>query len=297
MKIHLNGQIVDAADAHIGVEDAGFQHAVGLFETMAAYNGTVFRLAEHLDRLAASADQLGLTRDLNRNALITAVNEALAANDMTEARIRLTVTAGEVSMLRPPSEPPQPTVVVIATPPTQYDPKYFDDGVLVTMASPMANPFDPMAGHKTLNYWPRLRALRQSATAGASETILLNITNHLACGAISNVFIIKDDTLLTPFARGEEVEGALPAPVLPGITRAAVIELADQVKLKVERKMLTVDDLLEADEAFLTNSSWLLLPINRVEQKLIGGEGKVGEHTKALRAALLKTVAAECGIN
>ena len=176
----------------------------------------------------------------------------------------------------------------MATPPTQYDPKYFDDGVLVTIAGPMANPFDPMAGHKTLNYWPRLRALRQSATAGASETILLNITNHLACGAISNVFIIKNDTLLTPFARGEEVEGALPAPVLP---------LADQVKLKVERKMLTVDDLLDADEAFLTNSSWPLLPINRVEQKLIGGDGKVGEHTKALRAALLKTVAAECGVN
>ena len=73
--------------------------------------------------------------------------------------------------------------------------------------------------------------------------------------------------------------------------------MADQVKLKVERKMLTVDDLLDADEAFLTNSSWLLLPINRVEQKLIGGKGKVGEHTKALRAALLKTVAAECGVN
>jgi len=281
MKIHLNGQLIDGEAATLSVEDAGFQHAVGLFETMAAFNGVVFRIEDHLDRLLASAEVLGLTRQLDRGALATAVHEAVAGNELVDARVRLTVTAGEVSMLKPVgSDPPRPTVLAIATPPTQYDPKYFEQGVLVTIAGPMANPFDPMAGHKTLNYWPRLRALRQSATAGAGETIVLNVTNHLAGGAISNAFLVKDNALLTPIARGEEGDGALPAPVLPGITRAAVIEIAERVGLEVQRKMLSVDDLL---------------PVTKIEQASVG-DGEVGKHTKALREALLKLVASACGL-
>ena len=158
-------------------------------------------------------------------------------------------------------------MVVTAAPPTQYDAGFFEQGITALIARPGANPFDPAAGHKTLAYWSRLRTLRQAAAAGAGEAIWLNVTNHLASGAVSNLFIVKDETLLTPYARGEEVPEALPAPVLPGITRAAVIELAHTLDLPVQRRMLSVNDLLEADEVFLTNSSWLVLPVSRVEKK------------------------------
>ncbi|MCG8512001.1 MAG: aminotransferase class IV, partial [Rhodospirillales bacterium] len=152
--------------------------------------------------------------------------------------------------------------------------------------------FDPTAGHKTLSYWQRLRTLRQAASVGAGEAIWLNISNHLASGAISNAFLVKDGELNTPIARGEEPEGGLPAPVLPGITRAAVIELAERERIAVKKQMLSIEDLLEADEVFLTNSSWLMLPVTKVEQKVIG-DGKVGPMTHMLREALLMTVQSE----
>lgn len=293
MRIFVNGKLVPAEEAVIHVEDAGLQHAVGLFETMLARHGRVFRLRQHLERLAKSAVELGLVRRLEIEPLAQVVNQTVAANDLKEARVRLTLTAGRVSMLRPAGAPePMPSLIVVAVPPLVYDPKYFEEGVMVLIGPAGANPFDALAGHKTLSYWGRLRTLRQAASVGAQEVIWLNVSNHLASGAVSNVFVVKNGKLLTPFARGEEVSGALPAPVLPGITRAAIIELAQQKGIEVERRMLSVWDLLEADEVFLTNSSWQVLPVVAVERKEIGG-GKVGPMTRDLRQALLELIEKE----
>lgn len=297
MKVHLNGSIVPAEQATLPFDDAGFQHAIGLFETMAAVRGKVFRLSQHLDRLARSAAELGLARQLDTAPLAQAVADTLAANALADARIRLTITPGSVSMLRPTpaDQPPPMTVLVVATPPTAYDPAYFDKGITAIVASPgvAANPFDPMAGHKTLAYWSRLRTLRQAASVGAGEALWLNVTNHLASGSVSNLLLVKNGQILTPYARGEEVAQALPAPVLPGITRAAVLELAATLGIPLHRRMLTITDLLEADEVFLTNSSWHLLPVTRIEQKPIAG-GEVGPITRQLRAALLDLIDREC---
>jgi branched-subunit amino acid aminotransferase/4-amino-4-deoxychorismate lyase len=289
MQVYLNGDMVDAGGARISIEDAGFTHAVGLFETMAARNGHVFRMDAHLARMNESAQQLGLARQLDVETLGQAVMRTLEHNKLSEARVRLTVTAGAVSLLRPADVPPQPTVLVNTTEPTQYDPAYFDQGIKALIAPPGANPFDPLAGHKTLAYWARLRTLRQAAAAGAGEAIWLNVTNHLASGAVSNIFLVKDRALLTPFARGEEVTGALPAPVLPGITRAAVLEIAGRMDIPIHKRMLDVNDLLEADEVFLTNSSWHVLPVTSVEKKSVSN-GKVGQVTEQLRQSLLEMI-------
>ena len=290
----INGNMFPPDEASVRVDDAAFQHAVGLFETMAATHRRVFRLNEHLARLARSAAELGLTRELDTAALGEAVRKAIEHNGAERARIRLTLTPGPISLLNHQAEQtPQPTVAVTATEPVGYDPRYFERGITVAIAGPLANPFDPLAGHKTLAYWGRLLTLRQAAAlpGGAGEAIWLNITNHLASGAVSNLFLVKDGTLYTPFARGEEVPEALPAPVLPGITRAAVIEIAEREKIPVKRKMLNVEDLLGADEVFLTNSSWLVLPVSRVEKKQIGGDGSgVGAITRELRRHLLELV-------
>lgn len=293
MKIFVNGALVEADQAKLSVEDSGLQHAVGLFETMAAFHGKVFRLRPHLQRLSDSAKALGLAKQVDVDAMVEPIMRTLNANELTEARIRLTLTAGTVSMLKGgDTAPPRPSIVIVATPPTQYDPAYFETGIRVVVGMPIANPFDDLAGHKTLSYWGRLRLLRQAAAAGAGEAIVLNVTNHLASGTVSNVFLVKDDTLFTPFARGEEVEGALPAPVLPGITRAAIIGIAQQLDIKVERRMLSVDDLLDADEAFLTNSSWQVLPVTSVEKANIS-DGAVGPMTKQLRQAMMELIEAE----
>ena len=185
-----------------------------------------------------------------------------------------------------------PTLLIVPNEPTAYDPAYFDDGITVLIAPAGANPFDPMAGHKTLNYWPRLRTLRQAASVGAGEAIWLNVTNHLASGAISNIFLVKDGKLLTPIARGEEIDKSLPAPVLPGVTRATVIEIAESQGIEVIKQMLTIEDLLAADEVFLTNSSWHILPVSHVEKTAIHN-GKAGSLSKQLRQALLEIIAME----
>ncbi len=291
MQVWLNGQMVDAAAASVSVEDAGLQHGVGLFETMAARHGRVFRLDDHLARMTASGQALGLALP-PASDLRHAVEQTLAANHLDRARLRLTVTPGSVSLLRGEHPAPAPTVLVIATPPIEYDPAYFDKGVTVIVAGPLANPFDPMQGHKTLAYWGRLRSLREAAAAGAAEAIWLSVTNHLAEGAVSNVMLVKDGTLLTPIAHGEEVEGAIPAPVIPGITRAAVIQLAEAAAIPVKRRMLAIADLLDADEVFLTNSSWNILPVTRVEKRSISS-GQVGPITRTLTEKLDALIDAE----
>ncbi len=294
MQISLNGKMIDDQQAKISVTDAGLQHGVGLFETMGVYHGRVFRLEAHLNRLLSSVRQLGLARDVNLDEYRQAVRQTIQYNHLERARLRLTVTGGSVSLLESDSSgrSSKPTVLVVAQDPTTYDPGYFEQGILAVIGPAKANPFDILAGHKTLSYWHRLMTLRQAAAVGSGEVIWLNTTNHLASGAVSNIFLVKDEQLWTPYARGEEVDRALPAPVLPGVTRAAVMDVAAVMGIPVNRKMLGVSDLLGADEVFLTNSSWLVLPVTRIEQKSIGG-GQVGPMTHQIRTAVLKLVERE----
>lgn len=296
MKTYLNGQMLDDSQALISAQDAGFQHAVGLFETMFATHGKVFRLDQHLDRLKRSAAELGLAADMATEPLAEAIQQTLTSNELENARLRLSVTAGTLSMLRSADGEDAlkviQTVCIQASEPTAFAPGYFDQGVRVRLYGQGANPFDITAGHKTLNYWARLRSLRQAAASDCGEAIWLSVTNHLASGAVSNIMLVKDGELLTPIARGEEMPEALPAPVLPGITRQAVIDAAESQGITVKKQMLSVEDLLEADEVFLTNSNWKVLPVVAVEQKDIA-DGKVGPITQSLRQAVLAMVEAE----
>lgn len=296
MKTYLNGQMLDDSQALVSSQDAGFQHAVGLFETMFATHGKVFRLDQHLDRLKRSAAELGLAADMATAPLVEAIQQTLTANELEDARLRLTVTAGTLSMLKSDDGEDAlkviQTVCVQASEPTAFAPGYFDQGVRVRLYGQGANPFDITAGHKTLNYWARLRSLRQAAASDCGEAIWLSVTNHLASGAVSNIMLIKDGELLTPIARGEEKPEALPAPVLPGITRQAVIDAAEAQGITVKKQMLSIEDLLEADEVFLTNSNWKVLPVVAVEQKDIA-DGKVGPITQSLRQAVLAMVESE----
>lgn len=295
MLTYLNGQMLPDDQALVSSQDAGFLHGVGLFETMFAQRGRVFRLDQHLARLKQSASELGLSSEMDTAPLADAVQQTITENKLDHARLRLTVTAGTLSMLKGEDGDAlriRQTVCVQASEPTAFAPGYFDQGVRVRLYGQGANPFDITAGHKTLNYWARLGSLRHAAAADCAESIWLSVTNHLACGAVSNVMLVKDGRLLTPIARGEEKPDALPAPVLPGITRAAVIELAEGQGIEVHRRMLTVEDLLDADEVLLTNSNWKVLPVVAVEQKDIG-DGKVGEITRSLREALLKLIEEE----
>lgn len=316
--VFLNGRFIAQDEAAVSAFDAGFQHGVGLFETMSARldeagQAKIFRLEAHLERLSESARILGLSTQLRIHALAEAVATTVERAALPKARVRLTITGGDLNLLArraaaslegaaPPPSRVDPTILIVAQPATQYPPEMFERGISAVIGDARINPLDPMSGHKTLTYWGRLRELQAAATKHAGEAILFMVSNHLAGGCVSNIFLYTGGSLLTPIARGEEelVAGQgshsagdiprlqtgalLPSPVLPGITRQWVADWAADQQVPTIRRMLTIDDLLAADEVFLTNSSWGVLPVVQVEQEQIGS-GAVGGLTADLRRA------------
>lgn len=298
--VFIDGVFVGRDEARVSAFDAGLQHGVGLFETLLALRGPegarVLHLHEHVERLRASAVALGLSESLRGPALEEAVRRTAAKAFEDHAgidrlRVRLTITGGDLNMLaRGEASHGTPGVLVVAQPATAYPPAMFAQGVLATIADLRANPFDPTQGHKTLNYWARLRDLQAAGAKGAAEALVFSITNHLVGGCVSNAFVVRDGVLLTPIARGEEdalasgergdegdaptprkVGAVLPSPCLPGIVRRWVMDWALAEGIECRRRMVTLDDVLRGEDLFLTNSSWGVLPVVRVEAERIAG--------------------------
>lgn len=306
MDVWLNGELVAEEDANISVFDSGLQHAVGLFETMYARNNHIFRVDQHMSRLTDSAKTLLMSTRLQPEALAEAAERLVVHSHLDEARIRLTVTGGNMNMLRQSEDGHvDPTILIVAQPPTPYPDIFFSEGVEITIASGRTNPWTQMAGHKTLNYWPRIHALQMAAMIGASEALWLDPAAKITCGCVSNIFMVKNGVLQTPKARGEQTAGNDIPPVLPGITREAVLEVAHEAGIETQLGEHTLDDLLTADEAFLTNSSWHVLPVRglrfrtnpeegsgEIETRAIGA-GSVGPITARLRADLLELIEQE----
>ncbi|MFK7760459.1 MAG: aminotransferase class IV [Phycisphaerales bacterium] len=291
--VFLDGQLMTREEAKISAFDASIQHGVGLFETLHAFttpDGVVVDdLDEHMDRLQESAAVLGLSDDLKTGPLGEAIVETVRRARYKNTRVRLTVTGGDLNLLQSGgSGSHRPTVLIQAQPATAYPDEMFDNGVMATIAETRANPLDPTAGHKTLNYWWRLRELQAAASKGAGESIVLQVSNHLCGGCVSNLFVVSSGKLITPIARGQESTDAhaLPSPVLPGITRQRVIDVAKGMGIDVEVRMMSIDDLLDADEVFLTNSSWKVLPVVKVEAEVIGS-GEPGFVTREVRGGVL----------
>jgi branched-chain amino acid aminotransferase len=309
--VFLDGSFLTPDDARLAVFDAALQHGVGLFETLLGVRGEggvrLLHADAHAARLRESAVSLGLAGAVHAPALIEALHRTLqrAADDLPDAsrfRVRLTLTGGDLNLLpRAGGGPHRPTLLIVAQPATEYPHAMFEQGVLATLADLKVNPLDPSAGHKTCNYWMRLRELQSASSKGAAEALVFSITNHLAGGCVSNAFIVRGGVLFTPIARGEEQDAAgpdppgdtpaprrhgavLPSPVLPGVVRRWVLDWALAEGVEARTRMLALDDVLTADEVFLTNSSWGVLPVTALEAHAIGG-GRVGPVAARLRRA------------
>jgi len=280
----INGQVTPAPDAHVSVFDAGFMQGIGLFETMRAYGGRVFRLDAHLDRLIASARRLGWTVPPDAGELRDAVQRVLLAARTDEARVRLTVTTG--SLHAEAADTPRLTVVATASPGQKYPPECYTKGVTVIASDYRVSRFDPTLGHKTTSYFSRLAMLRVAHLKGAFEALVFTDDDLLTEGAISNVFVVRNEELWTP---------PVDTPVLPGITRAAVIEVARELGLAVRETGVTLDDVLSADEVFLTGSMMEVVPVVRIERQAVAQE-KIGDVTRQIGLAYARLVDQECPV-
>ncbi len=280
-KVFLNDSVIDFDQAHLSTAESGFLYGAGLFETMRSRNGIVFRLQDHLDRLFQSATALSIVHSYEKPYISDAVGKLLQANELSEARLRLTLTNGP---LTESEDQRKPTLLITATEFRPYPADYYKAGVLVILCPFRQNPTDPTCGHKTTCYYPRLLALNLARQKGAVEALWFTTDNRLAEGCVSNVFLVKNSVLYTP---------PVETPVLPGIARRTVRQLAQQQSLELVEKDLYIDDVLDADEIFLTNVIMEVLPVIQVERRAIG-DGKVGPVTTKIREGFLRAIDEEC---
>jgi branched-chain amino acid aminotransferase len=280
-KVFLNGRLVDIDKARISVTDSGFLYGAGLFETMRSHNGVVFALKDHLDRLSFSANSLSINNPYDRGQLTDAIHKLLRANKLTDARLRLTLTGGPVSQ---PDEERKPALLITATELQPYPAEYYRKGVTVVLCPFRQNPTEPIYRHKTTNFFSRMIALRMAHQKKAAEALWFTVDNRLAEGCVSNVFLVKDSVLYTPPIR---------TPLLAGIARKTVCQIALEESMKLVEKDLYIDDVLAADEIFLTNVIMEVLPVCKVEKHTVGN-GKVGPVTKKLQKSYNEFIGNTC---
>jgi len=286
--IYLNGSLVPRSEARIFVMDHGFLYGYGLFETMRAYNGKIFLLERHLKRLLGSAAAIGLGDSLAGVDLTKACLDTLKANQLGDARLRLTVTGGESDSFPWSGGKVAPTVVVTARPYTPFSAEKYEQGFKIGIATARRCTQSLVTGVKSLSYLTSVVARREAVARGLDEALLLNEEGYLTEGGSCNVFFVKSSRLVTP---------SLASGILPGITRNVVIELADELGIIVTERTVGLAVISQCDEAFLTNAMMEVMPLTAVTDNegntVTIGTGKPGEITRRLMASYKERVEKE----
>ncbi len=260
--LYVNGSLVRRGDATISALDPAVVHGRALIETFRSHSGRVFRLTQHFERLFSGAPALGLTIPLTLPDLEAAVADVLARNEALDARLRLTVSAGA-----------NPNVILTAGPLTGYAPELYERGMHATIAAVRRNESSPLSRIKcAAGLLDGVLARERAREAGFDEAIMLNTHGSVAEATVSNVFVVSEGRLLTP---------TIDSGALPGVTRAAVLDLARASGIGATETEVTLDGLRACDEAFLTNSVMGVMPLTRLENAPIAS-GDVGQLTEQL---------------
>ena len=281
--IWVNGTRHEVEGTHVSGRDRGLTLADGVFETMRAHGGTVFRLERHLSRLHHALDVLAIPAP---PAIRDWVLDAVQTFDAAHASVRLTVTRGPAPAGLAPPHDASPTVIVAVNPMPQFPSTIYSSGLRLQVATGRRNERAETAGLKTTGYTDAIVAFARAQRAGADDALFLDTEGHCSEATSSNLFVWTGDLLVTP---------PLSCAVLPGITRATVLELAAALGIDAAERAFAVDTLLGAREAFLTSSLRGLAPVVRVDESMIG-DGAPGELTRRLAASYAALVAEQCGI-
>jgi branched-chain amino acid aminotransferase len=281
--IYLNGDLIPRSQAKLSPFNYGFLYGYGLFETMRSYSGSIFRLDRHLSRLHDAAKTLGIAHELTSFDLEKACHDLLKANNLADARLRLTVTAGEGDIIPNPDTCSDITVFIVARKLVPPPAESYERGYAAILSSYRRNSHSPLSRLKSTSYLENVLARQESRAAGVDEVVLLNEQGFVAEGNSTNVFLLSCQMLLTP---------SIESGALHGITREAVLELAKSMGIKEVVKQVELGELLTAREAFLTNSILEIMPLTRLDNKPIGS-GKPGLVTQQLMSSYQELVAKE----
>jgi branched-chain amino acid aminotransferase len=282
--VRIDGRAADPADRHLSAFDRGFTLADGLFETMRSYDGSIFRRAHHLDRLHRGAATLDIALPPQVETMVDDALHAGHAAGLRDATVRLTVSRGTAAPGVAPPVDARPTVVVVVHPLPQFAPATYEAGISAHVASGRRNERAQTAGLKTLAYTDAVAALAEARQAGADDAIFLDTGDHLSEATSSNLFLMREGTLVTP---------PLSCGALPGITRAVVLEIVRDTVLPCEESAATLEHLHRASEAFLTSSVRGIVPLVRVGEHTLG-DGSPGPVTRRVMAAYAACVRREC---
>ncbi len=284
--VYLNGSLVPENEAKVSVFDRGFLYGDGLFETMRAYAGKIFRLEKHLERLFRSAKMIFLSLTQGEEELKKAVYRTLKANKLKESYLRLTVSRGEGRRGPDIRDNLSPNIIIAAKPLPLYPRDWYEEGIKAVIVTKIRrDETSPLSRIKSLNYLPNILARSEAGDKGAEEGIMLNSRGYLTEGTVSNLFLVTHGKIITP--SGE-------SGILPGITREAILELASQQELKISEREVKLSELKEAEETFLTNSLREVVPLTRVDGHPVGS-GKPGRITGTIAAAYAELVKKETG--
>ncbi len=276
MKIYLNGKLVPEKNAKISVFDHGLLYGDGVFEGIRAYNGRIFMLEEHVDRLFRSAHAIVLAIPMTKAALIRAVVATCKANRIRNGYIRLVVTRGVGTLGLNPYSCRKPQVIIIADAIQLYAPELYAQGLRVVTAGSLRNHSESLSPCiKSLNYLNNIMAKLEAINAGVEEVVMLNPQGNVAEASGDNIFIFKGNQLLTP---------PISAGALEGITREVVMDLARRRDYDVREITLTRYDLYTADEMFLTGTAAEIIAVVDMDRRIIG-VGKPGRRTLELTGA------------
>lgn len=266
---HVDGELVPARKATVSVRDRGFLYGDAAFETLRTYGGDLFEWGAHARRLAGTCEILAIDHGISDGDLRERIEETLAANDLADAYVRLSISRGVQPGKLTPKPVEDPTVVVIVKELPQSGPdgeSVWDTGANATIADTQRVPDAALSARaKTHNYLngvlARIECRKAGARADADEAIMLDSEGRITEGATSNLFFVHDGVLYTP---------SLDGPVLPGVTRKIVLELAKESEIPVEEGRYGVEELLGASEAFFTNTTWEIRPLIEVDGTAIG---------------------------
>ena len=273
MKIYVDGKYCDEKNAKISVFDHGLLYGDGIFEGIRAYNGRVFQLKEHIDRLFYSAKAILLDIPMSHGEVMKAVLETCRQNGIRDGYIRLLVTRGIGTLGLNPNRCKDPSIIIIADTIQLYAPELYEKGMEIITAPTTRNLHSALnPAIKSLNYLNNILAKMEANIAGCEEAVMLNAEGFVSECTGDNIFIVKAGRVFTP---------PLSAGALHGITRGVVMDLAREEGVSVAEPNLTRYDLFNADECFLTGTGAELIPIVKIDGRVIG-TGRPGPLTGKL---------------
>ena len=273
MLVYIDGEYFPQEEAKISVFDHGLLYGDGVFEGIRSYKGRVFKLDEHLQRLYDSAKAIMLEIPISIEAMEEAVLETLRRNQLHDAYIRLVVTRGVGDLGLDPDKCPVPTIFIIADKITLYPPNFYEDGLEIVTVSIRRNYAEAISPRiKSLNYLNNILAKIEGKQAGVEEVLMLNAEGYVVECSGDNIFFLKDNVIVTPPTH---------LGILEGVTRNTVIDLARELGITLEEKVFTRHDLYTAEECFLTGTAAEVIPVVKIDQRIVGN-GYPGTVTQKL---------------